>query len=245
MLTKLKAHVRHLLGDPLGEFEIAVADVEKLASTSGPLAEIFFSGRGRRVHKWLHYLEIYERYFSSFRGKDIKFLEIGVFGGGSLDMWREYFGSPATIFGIDINPACENLATPPTQIRIGSQDDPSFLRRTVSEMRGLDLVLDDGSHVGKHQRASFQTLFPLLSEGGLYMIEDTHTSYWRRFRGGYRKSGTAIELGKQIVDDLHGWYHRKSMRAAARDQIGGIHFHDSIIVIEKRTRNKPGHVIIG
>jgi methyltransferase family protein len=245
MLAKFDALARRLWGNRIREFGIGVPDAKKLASPAGgPLAEIFFSGRGRRVHKWVHYLPVYERYFSPYRQSDFKFLEIGVFGGGSLDMWREFFGPAATIFGVDINPSCKDLATPPTQVRIGSQDDSTFLRNVVSEMGGLDVVLDDGSHVGKHQRSSFETLFPLLSEGGIYMIEDTHTSYWRRFGGGYRRRGTAIEFGKRIIDDLHGWYHGRSMRTAARDQIGGIHFHDSIIVIEKQHRSKPGHVVV-
>jgi hypothetical protein len=245
MLSKFKAYVHRRLGNPIGEFEIPAADARRMASANkDALSEIFFSGRGRRVHKWVHYLALYERYFGHLRGKDFKFLEIGVFGGGSLDMWREYFGPDAIIYGIDVNPACANLAEPPTQIRIGSQADSEFLRGVIAEMGGLDVVLDDGSHIGKHQRSSFETLFPLLSEGGIYMIEDTHTSYWRRFGGGYRKRGTAIEFAKQIVDDLHAWYHGKFVSTRTRDQIGGVHFHDSIIVIEKQARKKPGHVII-
>jgi len=245
MFEKLVGRLRQTWAGSMREFASSETDTAKLkAKASGPLADIFFSGRGRRVHKWVHYLPIYERYFSPWRGKQLRFLEIGVFGGGSLDMWRAYFGSDATIFGIDINPECAGLADPPTQIRIGSQDDTAFLRRVVDEMGGLDVVLDDGSHVGRHQRASFDILFPLLSDGGIYMIEDTHTSYWRSFAGGYRRRGTAIEFAKQIVDDLHGWYHHRAPQTQARDQVGAVHFHDSIIVVEKQVRSRPEHVIV-
>jgi len=245
MISKLASQIRRLFPTPLREFAVYDLDDAKMSEqANGPLAEIFFSGRGRRVHKWLHYLPIYERYFSALRDKDIKFLEIGVFGGGSLDMWRDYFGPSATLFGVDINPDCAGLATPPTQVRIGSQDDATFLRGVVEEMGGVDVVLDDGSHVGKHQWSSFVTLFPLLREGGVYMIEDTHTSYWRRFAGGFLRPGTAIEFSKRIVDDMHGWYHRRARLPEACYQIGAVHFHDSIIVIEKQRRSRPMHVII-
>ena len=164
-------------------------EIEPFASKDRPehdckLAEIAYSGECRRVHKWTHYFKIYERHLGKFRGTAFKMLEIGVNGAGSLDMWRRYFGPGATIFGIDINPDCAMLDAPETPVRIGSQADADFLKRVVEEMGGLDVVLDDGSHRAKHQRASFYALFPLLSEGGLYIIEDAHTSYWLRFGGG-------------------------------------------------------------
>lgn len=245
MAQRLSSRLHRWFGNPAKEFIGSASEVSTFADKqAGLLAEIFFSGRCRRLHKWPHYLPIYERYFADWRDKSPRFLEIGVFGGGSLDMWREYFGPSTTIYGIDINSECARLARPPTQIRIGSQDDAEFLRRVVDEMGGIDIVLDDGSHVGKHQRKSFEILFPLLSEGGIYMIEDTHTSYWRRFGGGYRRRGTAIEWSKQIVDDMHAWYHGGRTRTSARDDVAGVHVHDSIIVIEKGARARPMHVII-
>ena len=207
------------------------------------LAEIAYSGRCRRVHKWTHYFRIYERHLAKYRGSAFKMLEIGVNGGGSLDMWREYFGPKASIFGIDINPDCAELDTPQSPVRVGSQADPGFLRTVVKEMGGLDVVLDDGSHKGKHQRKSFEVLFPLLNEGGLYIIEDTHTSYWLRFGGGFGRPGTAIGFAKRIVDDMHAWYHRRRPRTPAQTEVGSVTFHDSIIVIEKMRRDPPGHVI--
>lgn len=226
---------RRIVGSPLSDFSVSEAP-----EPSSDLERIVFSGRCRRIHKWLHYLPIYERHLAQYRRKRFKMLEIGVFGGGSLDMWREYFGPRAIIFGIDINPECEKLNTPQTPVRIGSQADPGLLKSVVSEMGGLDVVLDDGSHRGKHQWASFETLFPLLNEGGLYIIEDCHTSYWWRY--GARKS--AIGLAKQIIDDMHAWYHGRATKTPAQHEVGAITVHDSIMVIEKRSRKKPAHVII-
>jgi hypothetical protein len=208
---------------------------------------LFLSHLGRSISKWTHYLPVYERYFSPFRERAaLKFLEIGVLEGGSLELWRKYFGPEATIFGIDVNPACATRVSAPNQVRIGSQDDANFLTSVVGEMGGLDIVLDDGSHIGRHQRASFETLFPLLSYGGLYVIEDLHTSYWQGpHEGGYRKRGTGIEYLKQIIDDMHGWYHERATTTGAKESVGAMHIYDSIAIIEKSARQEPAHVRVG
>ena len=57
------------------------------------LRRYFDNNSGRVIHKWEHYFEIYDRHFNSFRNKEIVILEIGIFQGGSLQMWKNYFGS--------------------------------------------------------------------------------------------------------------------------------------------------------
>ncbi len=120
------------------------------------LENIFVSNNEHGMPKWVHYLSTYDKHLNRYRGRPFKMLEIGVFDGGSLNMWRKYFGNEAVIFGIDILPECASKAVPPNQIRIGSQDDPEFLARVVGEMGGLDVVLDDGCHLGRYQIASFK-----------------------------------------------------------------------------------------
>jgi hypothetical protein len=216
------------------------------AQTTGGLAKTFFQHRGRIVHKWVHYLEIYERHFAVYRNTPVKMLEIGVFKGGSLELWREYYGDAATIFGIDVDPKCSEYVTPPNQVRIGSQDDEHFLRQVVLEMGTPDIVLDDASHIGRHQSKSFEILFPLLNPGGLYVIEDLHTSYWEHgYEGGYRREDTAIGLVKQMIDDMHGWYHNGPLPTPAKTEIGAIHVYDSIVFLEKRKREQPRHIQVG
>ncbi len=70
----------------------------------GFLHKYFLNNSSKRLHKWNHYFDIYERHFSRFRGKNLVMLEIGVFGGGSLDMWKAYLGEEAKVIGVDINP---------------------------------------------------------------------------------------------------------------------------------------------
>ncbi len=213
---------------------------------SGDLLDIFTDPDKLRVHKWHHYIPVYDRYFAPFRGRPIKFLEIGVSDGGSLDMWRRYFGDEAVIFGVDIDERCAEFDGRSAQVRIGSQDDPTFLGRVIDEMGGVDLVLDDGSHVMEHIRASLAAIFPRLSAGGTYMIEDLHTAYWERYGGGPQEPGNVFNLMRALVDDMHHWYHREGVQAPGiGDGISGMHIHDSIVVLEKGPVFRPEHSKIG
>lgn len=217
-----------------------------LEDADGKLENNFYAHKGQIIHKWTHYLKIYERYFNDYINSDVKMLEIGVSKGGSLDMWREYFGDKATIYGIDINPECKSFENAPNHVRIGSQDDPTFLKEVTDEMGSPDIILDDGSHVAKHQSASFKYLWPKLKYGGLYIIEDTQTSYWPgQFNGGHKRNGTAIEFCKDLVDDMHGWYHDVASNSLPTDEIGFVHFYDSMIIIEKRKISEPKHIMVG
>ena len=207
---------------------------------------LYWSHQGPIVHKWHHYLPLYERHFSPFRHQKPRFLEIGVSKGGSLALWRKYFGPDAIIFGIDIDPACADLNGIGGQVRIGSQDDPEFLENVVKEMGGVDIVLDDGSHYSKHIRASINTLFPLLEEGGVYMVEDLHATYWATHEGGYQRSNSFIGDIRQMYDDMHHWYHQKGQKiGATADTLSSLHLYDSIAVLEKRNVQRPRHVKIG
>jgi cephalosporin hydroxylase len=226
--------------------EFAAADSEAFRSIyKGRAADLFFSNKQEPVHKWLHYLPIYDKAFSPYVASKIRFLEIGVSRGGSLKMWRQFFGSDAVIFGIDIDARCAAHDGKYAQVRIGSQADPAFLRGVVEDMGGLDVVLDDGSHHASDQRASFNVLFPLLSDGGAYVIEDLHTAYWPKSEGGLRRPGTAIEFLKEKIDVIHQHYYKKGLNAAAAmPDIESIQFFDSIAVIIKRKQLPRRHLAI-
>jgi hypothetical protein len=110
----------------------------------------------------------------------------------------------------------------------------------------MDIVLDDGSHVATHQRTSFQTLWPLLSAGGLYIIEDMHTSYWTSWEGGLKQPGTAVDMIKALIDDQHAWYWGGREHLAGREELGVISVMDSIAAIEKIAPRLPsGHAFTG
>lgn len=217
-------------------------DIQKNYAYNGDLLEYFAENKNEVVFKWHHYIPLYDRYFSPYRGKKIRFLEIGVDHGGSLKMWRKYFGEDAIIYGIDINPYCEKFNGQAGQVRIGSQDDRNFLEQVITEMGGVDIVLDDGSHHMQHIPVTLNYLFPKLNLGGIYMIEDLHTAYWRPYGGGYEIKENFFKIIPNIVDSMHRWYHKKnSSSLAIIDSCTGIHIHDSITVFEKNIMHKPTH----
>ena len=220
-LTGRKAGISHLWRP---------ANEARALTPSSDIADIFFSHNGRPINKWVHYLELYDHYFSRFRNTPVRMLEIGVFEGGSLELWRQYLGADAIIYGIDIDPRCAAKVDAPNHVRIGSQANPDFLRSVVAEMGGVDLILDDGSHKGSHIITSFRTLFPLLAENGLYAIEDMHDDYseWPGTR--YNQS---LHLIKRLIDDMH--LNFTGLAPSENAAVGGLHIFNSITFIEKRT----------
>jgi 23S rRNA U2552 (ribose-2'-O)-methylase RlmE/FtsJ len=217
-------------------------DIKAKYGFSGELLELFVNNKNQVVHKWHHYIPIYDKYFARFRGRKIRFLEIGVSKGGSLQMWRKYFGEEAIIFGIDIDPKCAQFNGQAGQVRIGSQDDPIFLESVINEMGGVDLILDDGSHHMDHIQTTLNYLFPKLSDGGSYMIEDLHTAYWKNYGGGYRAKSNFFGFVSDLVDDMHHWYHlNKVKQPSVSNHCASIHIHDSIVVIEKDRVFAPTH----
>jgi hypothetical protein len=127
---------------------------------------------GPGIWKFRHYFDIYHRHFERFRGHDVHVLEIGVYSGGSLRMWREYFGPAATIYGVDIDPACRSYEDDRIKIFIGDQGDPAFWAELLNDLSAIDIVIDDGSHRPEDQITSLECLLPALRPGGVYLCED-------------------------------------------------------------------------
>lgn len=202
---------------------------------------------GRLIHKWLHYFEIYERHFERFRGRPVQVLEIGVFHGGSLEMWRWYFGRRSTVVGIDIDERTRELAGPGIDVRIGDQSDPEFLRSLVDEYGAFDIVIDDGSHRSDHQIATLEALWPHLADDAVYLVEDLHTSYWPHLDGGRGRPGTFVEYAKDRIDDLHAFHSRDEAFVPTEwtRTLDGLHVYDSITVLERRRRDIPEHRMTG
>lgn len=252
------AAARHRTRRRVDAFTVSADEAKELLSQPGELGRLFLEHRSRLVSKWTGYLDVYERYLAPYRAgfsppqgprRPLHLLEIGVSQGGSLQLWRKYLGPEATIFGVDVDPRCAQFDGAEGRVRIGSQSDAGFLRTVVEEMGGVDVVIDDGSHRVKDQRKSFDTLFPLLTLGGTYIVEDLHTSYWpAEYGGGYRRPGTFIELSKSLVDDMHAWYYRwprLRRRPWAKTDVRSVCFYDSMVVIEKQRRGHPGRLNVG
>ena len=163
------------------------------------LEKCFTENTGKLIHKWNHYFEIYDRHFARFRGTDVHVVEFGVFHGGSLQMWKQYFGPKARIFGVDINPHCKKLGGEQIEIFIGDQEDRSFLKSLAKQIPRIDILIDDGGHTMPQQINTFEELFPHVDEKGVYLCEDLHTSYWPELGGGHKKRGTFIDTARILL----------------------------------------------
>src|SRR3989344_8147606 len=196
------------------------------------LERYFQNNKKRLMHKYVHYFDIYERHFSRFRGKNPVVLEIGVAQGGSLQMWKEYFGEGTKVYGIDIDPRCKGLEEDDIEILIGSQSDRNFLRSVRMSIPPIDILIDDGGHSMVQQIAAYEMLFDHVQENGVYLCEDLHTSYWATHGGGYRRPGTFIEYSKNFIDFLHaGYSEEKSLAAHGFTHIvRSLHYYDSVLV---------------
>jgi len=207
----------------------------------------FNEHQGRKVSKWKHYLEIYDTHFSRFRGTDVHVLEIGVNHGGSLALWRDYFGPQAKVFGVDVNPHCLAFEEPGTRIFIGDQGDRTFLESLAAQIPRIDILIDDGGHTMMQQIATCEVLFPRITDHGVYVCEDVATSYWPKYGGGLGKAGSFIEYSKRLVDALNGW-HSQSPRLGVNDftrSARSITYYDSVVVIEKRPATQSVLVTAG
>ncbi len=203
--------------------------------------EFFHRNDHRPIHKSLKYFEIYERFFKRFKGERVRLLEIGVWLGGSLQMWKNYFGNSAKIYGIDINPDCKQYEEEQVKIFIGSQSDSKFLKTIISEVGGFDIVIDDGSHLMGDLSASFENLFGHLSEGGIYLVEDTCTSYWDEYGGGYKKPNTFIEYSKNLIDLVNAYSSRSDdvLGHEFATMLESISYFENVIVFEKTLHRTP------
>jgi hypothetical protein len=165
--------------------------------------------------KWGHgYMVRYQEVFAPLRKKPVRLLEVGIgkpgdprAGGESLRMWKEFFPK-GRIYGIDIE---DKRYHEEERIKIfqGDQSDASFLSDVVRRIGPLDIIIDDGSHVNRHVVGTFRTLFPALADGGVYVVEDTQTSYWPQYGGNWKElddPGTSMSMLKELADGLNHPY---------------------------------------
>ena len=195
------------------------------------------------------YVQHYMTHLAPRRMKPIRLLEIGVGGnedpvggGGSLRMWKRYFPF-GRIYGIDIH---DKSFLEERRIRIfrGDQADAGFLRRVVQETGALDVIVDDGSHVSAHVIASFTALFPSLKAGGIYVVEDTQTSYWPEFGGappGQSGTPTSMNFFTRLA---HGLNHAEF--AGPDDEptyldlnVTAVHFYHNMVFVYKGSNPVP------
>lgn len=206
----------------------------------------FYDNPGKDVFKWVHYLPIYEKHFQRYQNRPLTLLEIGCLHGGSLQMWKRWFGPHARIVGLDINPACAAHAEDQIEVHIGSQADPDFLQRVARQCGPFDIVIDDGSHICEHLVTAFEVLYPHVKDDGIYVAEDLHTNYWPEYGGGVRAPGSFIEHAKGLVDQLNAYHAREQLDVTRfTNTTASIHFYDSMVFFEKARLSPRRDLIVG
>lgn len=200
------------------------------------LTTYILTNKGKGINKWLHYPQIYEKHFSSFVGKKVLMFEIGIDKGGSLQMWKDYFGPKATIVGIDIVEEYKNYKYSDSgiNVRIGDQADTNFLQKVIDEFGVPDILLDDGGHTMDQMNITFDYVYPMMKSGSIYMIEDTHTCYWEEFGGGIQNSETFTNRSKEFIDLINAYHSRGVVKPNDfTDTTFGMYVYDSIVCFEK------------
>ena len=225
--------------------------VPKAISAVNPtetLTSIFKAHKGNNSDKWENYLVTYSAEFDQYKKthNTIRLLEIGVQNGGSLQIWKKYFGITSEIVGLDIDEnVCKmNLGAGIETFCFDASDREKL--KTFSEDRPFDIIIDDGSHMCAHVIESFKALFNKVKPGGIFIVEDVHTSYYPQFGGGLRAKTSSMKYFKNLLDLINIFHinDEQFKSKLSEDEsyfykwIESIKFVDSMIIVKKRTEER-------
>lgn len=234
------------------------------------LKDYYQKHEGKSSDKWDIYLSTYDDFLQQRRSSVFSILEIGIQNGGSLEIWSKYFPSVKKLVGCDINPKCKDLdfENPDINVVIGDSSTLKTKNEITSLSPNFDLIIDDGSHMSSDIIKSFLLYFPLVAEGGVYIIEDLHASYWREFEGGLLYPYSSMAYLKKLADvpnkehwgitlseseylsPFYDFYGCKNFDAVDYSQIHSVTFVNSLCIIKKKAatenvlgvRNLAGNV---
>jgi hypothetical protein len=191
-----------------------------------------FKSSPRYSIKWNNYFDIYDNLFEKFVNKKITFVEVGIGNGGSLFMWRKFFGKKAQIIGIELNPEAKKLEKFGFKISIGDQSDPQFWKSFYKKYGKIDILLDDGGHRNIQQITTFMESYNHIKPNGKIIVEDTHTSYMKKKGFKNPSNYSFINFSKLIVENMH---RRNPMLAKELNKLSkkieSIFYYDSIVSI--------------
>lgn len=181
------------------------------------------------------YFYTYESIFQEFRHKPITFVEVGIFGGGSLFLWKKYFHPKSRIIGIDLNPNSKKYEKYGFEIFIGDQENPLFWKNFYKKIGKIDILLDDGGHTDAQQIQTLISSIKNVKENGLIAIEDVHTSYLTEF--GNPSKNSFINFSKKIIDVINSRYSglnklqkdNNKLKNLLKKNIYSVSYFDSIV----------------
>lgn len=229
------------------------------------LHQLYTEHTGKVSDKWSLYLTEYDRLFNDYRDKPVCLLEIGIQNGGSLEIWSKYFSNATALIGCDINPDCSRLSYDDTRINVivGDANAPEVIDRVHQLAPLFDIIIDDGSHLSSDIVKSFALYFPRVVEGGVFVAEDLHCSYWDEFEGGLFDPYSSISFFKRLADVINHehWGVPKARADILRgifskygcdidvetlSQVHSVEFINSMCVVHKEPtpNNGLGHRVI-
>lgn len=181
-----------------------------------------------RSSKYSTYFAVYDHLFAPYKNKKIIFVEIGIASGGSLFMWRNFFGKNARIIGVDLNPDAKKFEKYGFEIYIGSQKDKKFLQEIQKKIGKIDILLDDGGHTYEQQIITTQSFIDNINDGGMIVIEDTHSSYLDGF-------GTSkfsfINYVKLLIDKINNRSYLLNKKLSEK-KIWSLQIFESFVVFK-------------
>ena len=235
--------------------------------TRKTLHQLYAEHTGKVSDKWSLYLTEYDRVFDAYREKPVRLLEIGIQNGGSLEIWSKYFSNASILIGCDINPDCARLsyADPRIGVIVGDANARDTVTQVFSRCPQFDILIEDGSHRSSDIIKTFALYFPRLTEGGIFIAEDLHCSYWEQFEGGLFDPSSSIAFFKNLADVInHEHWGIPKARAhilrgifekygcevdeEALSRVHSVEFINSMCVVRKAPavdNNLGRHVIVG
>ena len=233
---------RHLM-EHLNKISTGAAIGNSTEEFVGPkhqsLLSIFKNHKHHIFDKWENYIVEYDRILSKFRDTNVSLLEMGVQNGGSLQIWKKYFGASAVVHGVDIRETVCELQLGDGISTYCFDNTNETVVRQHSQTYTYDIIIDDASHLNADVINTFSYLFPELHPGGYYVIEDVHTSYWEFYGGGFRRANTSVEYFKHMIDIINYYHHSINLQNLTDFQvycvqhIRSITFVDGMIIIRK------------
>lgn len=221
--------------------------------TTDTLRACYSRHAGKVSDKWQLYLDVYQAVLAEYRDKPVSVLEIGIQNGGSLEIWSRYFRNAIKLVGCDINTDCARLRydDPRIAVVVADANTDDAERRIAAEAEVFDIIIDDGSHRSGDIVRSFARYFHRVREGGVYVVEDLHCSYWAQFEGGLFNPHSSMSFFKRLVDviNFEHWglerpaesvlapifeVHGGRLKEGTLSSIHSIQFFNSVCVIQKR-----------
>ncbi|MEZ6126253.1 MAG: hypothetical protein R3C49_24260 [Planctomycetaceae bacterium] len=207
-----------------------------LPADDNPLWKYFCAHtEGHGIWKWTQYFDIYHRHLQRYRGTAVNLVEVGIYSGGSLQMWQSYFGDQVRIHGVDIEEACRCYESDRISVHIGDQEDRAFWADFRSKVTDVNVFIDDGGHTPDQQMVTLEEMLPVMPAGSVFICEDIH---------GISNRFTSFACGLVTLLNAQNTVRGPIPHAAAtplQQSLCSIHFYPYVVVIEKN-QVAPSHL---